>query len=97
MEKICPIIESIKMIGTKHRLIIIRMLKDGEKSFNEMKKLCKMSSKTLSINLKYLVECEIVNKRSEGNKNIYFLTQKGKEITPILEMIGEWGKKWKIC
>ncbi|MBU5688388.1 MAG: helix-turn-helix transcriptional regulator [Candidatus Aenigmarchaeota archaeon] len=97
MKKICPIIESIKIIGTKPRLTIIRHLAESEKSFNELRQVCDMSSKTLSINIKYLLKENIISLKKEKNKHIYILTKKGSELLPILKMIGNWGKKWKIC
>jgi len=97
MQKICPIVESIKIVGTKPRLMIIRHLAEGEKSFNDLRKICDMSSKTLSLNLKYLLQQNIVSIKVQGNKHIYFLTKKGSELLPILQMIGNWGKKWKVC
>lgn len=97
MKKICPIVESIKIIGTKPRLVIIRYLNKNEFSFNEMRKLCDISSRTLSLNLKFLMKNKIVGMKTTKNKNIYFLTKKGKEILPILDAIGRWGKKWRVC
>ncbi|MBU5689657.1 MAG: helix-turn-helix domain-containing protein [Candidatus Aenigmatarchaeota archaeon] len=97
MKKICPITESIKIIGTKPRLLIIRYLSDSEKSFNDLRRVCMISSRTLSINLKYLLEQKIIDHKSMDNKNIYFLTQKGKELLPIIKKLGNWGLKWKVC
>lgn len=97
MAEICPIVGSIRIIGTKPRLTIIRYLSDGNKCFNDLKRVCKISSKTLSQNLKYLIKVKIVAVKKEKNKHVYFLTKKGEEILPILEMFGKWGKKWKVC
>lgn len=70
---------------------------ESEKSFNELRQVCDMSSKTLSINIKYLLKENIISLKKEKNKHIYILTKKGSELLPILKMIGNWGKKWKIC
>jgi DNA-binding HxlR family transcriptional regulator len=97
MKKLCPIIGSIKIIGTQPRLKIIRHLAEEDKSFNDMRRVCEISSRTLSANIKYLVSQQIINVRKESNKKIYFLTQKGKELLPIIKMLGKWGEKWKVC
>jgi len=97
MKKLCPIIGAIRIIGTQPRLKIIRYLAEGERSFNDMRRVCEISSKTLSINLKYLVSQKIVKVKRESNKKIYFLSEKGKELLPIIKMLGRWGKKWKVC
>lgn len=91
----CPIVESISIIGTKPRLLIIRYLgSSGELGFNDLKKLCSLSSRTLSLNLKFLSSKGIVDVRESKNRRLYFLTKKGIDILPALQEIGDWCKKW---
>lgn len=102
MAELCAITESIKVIGTKPRLLIVRNL-DGNASrnknelgFNELKKLCELSSRTLALNLGFLVKRRIVQVREEKNRRFYSLTKGGAELSPILNEVGKWGKKWSI-
>lgn len=102
MAELCAITESIKVMGTKPRLLIVRNL-DGNASrnknelgFNELKKLCELSSRTLALNLGFLVKRGIVRVREEKNRRFYSLTDRGEELLPILMDIGKWGKKWDI-
>ncbi len=102
MPKLCPTTESIKVIGTLSRLLIIRYLDGNGHSrkngagFNELKKMCKLSSRTLALNLKFLVKKRIVEVSKSKNRSHYSLTDRGGELIPILENIGRWGNKWDI-
>jgi len=88
--------ESIKIIGTKPRLLIIRYLEGREMGFNQLKRECSLSSRTLALNLKFLLRKGIVSAREEKNRRFYTLTKKGREMVPILHEIGRWGEKWDI-
>jgi DNA-binding HxlR family transcriptional regulator len=55
MADVCPIVESIKIIGSKPRLLILRNLDGKEMGFNELKRVSKLSSRTLSLNLQFLL------------------------------------------
>jgi len=102
MPKLCPTTESIKVIGTMSRLLIIRHLDgdgfsaEGGVGFNQLKKVCKLSSRTLALNLEFLRKREIVSMNKVKNRSYYSLTKRGKELVPILEGIGRWGNKWNI-
>jgi DNA-binding HxlR family transcriptional regulator len=96
MADVCPIVESIKIIGSKPRLLILRHLDGKEMGFNELKRMSKLSSRTLSLNLQFLLSKGVIRKETNGNRVKYSLTQKGKEFYPIIAEIGKWGNKWKI-
>lgn len=98
--EVCPVVEAIKAIGTKWKLITIRYLLDRPKGFNELKKLTKASSRTLSRTFHHLINQDIVERKILQSSPIsvqYSLTKKGKDLNKILEQIGIWSKKWKIC
>ncbi|MBU5537359.1 MAG: helix-turn-helix domain-containing protein [Candidatus Aenigmatarchaeota archaeon] len=96
MSNICPIVESIKIIGSKPRLLILRYLDGKSMGFNQLKRESGLSSRTLSLNLKFLLQHGIIEKNVNGNKSNYSLTRKGKNLYPIIAEIGKWGSKWKI-
>ncbi len=91
----CPISSALDIIGDKWSLLIIRdMLFSGKKTYGEFGKSSeKIATNILSNRLTKLEELEIISKgKMEGNKktNIYSLTQKGKELLPILMEIAQW-------
>jgi DNA-binding HxlR family transcriptional regulator len=63
-----------------------------------MKALKPISSKTLSSKLKELGNCGIVKKEvfSETPTLVqYSLTEKGNQLTPILDGMAQWTLKWR--
>lgn len=91
----CPIIETIEKFCSKPKLLIIRLLSNESLNFNRLKNLSKLSSKTLSSNIKFLKKEKIVKYEKVGNKKVYFLTKKGKELALVIEKFGKWNLKWK--
>ncbi len=68
--------------------------------FNEMKKyIWEISYKTLSSTLKELETDELVHREEYPQippKVEYSLTERGKSLIPILDMMCEWGEKHKL-
>ncbi|AWR96766.1 ArsR family transcriptional regulator [Acidianus sulfidivorans JP7] len=96
-EVICPIVEAINAVGTEARLLVLRYLFDGDKGFNELLRLTKLSSKTLSTTLKYLEEKKIIKRNVVSTrpfKVMYSLTEKGKDLKPVFDDLRKWGQKW---
>ncbi|QIW23623.1 transcriptional regulator [Sulfolobus sp. S-194] len=98
MEKqnICPIVETIKVIGSEAKLLVLRYLFDGSKGFNELQRVTKLSSKTLSNTLKDLEEAGIVKRVIISDRPFrvkYELTEKGKELRTLFTEMEKWGTK----
>ncbi|KAB1185035.1 MULTISPECIES: helix-turn-helix domain-containing protein [Haloferax] len=93
----CPIIDSLKQIGSQWRLIVLHDLQDGEKRFNELKRSTGASSRTLSRVLDDLQETGFVNRRLEEDAPVatyYSLTDKGVSLCPVFDEIEEWANEW---
>ncbi len=91
----CPISSALDIIGDKWSLLIIRdMMFAGKRTYGDFNKSSeKIATNILSNRLSMLEELGIINKgKLEGNKksNIYSLTQKGKELLPIILEIAQW-------
>ncbi len=91
----CPISSALDIIGDKWSLLIIRdMMFSGKKTYTEFVNSSeRISTDILSNRLSKLTELELIAKgKMNGNKktNIYSLTQKGKELLPILLEIAQW-------
>ncbi len=98
-ESLCPIVETIKLIGTEPRLIVLRYLFEGPKGFNALLKETGLSSKTLSSTLKFLEEAGIVERRIVSTRPFkveYSLTKMGRELSSLFDVMKEWGEKWVI-
>lgn len=93
----CPIIDSLKQIGSQWRLIVLHDLQDGEQRFNELKRSTGASSRTLSRVLDDLQETGFVNRRLEEDAPVatyYSLTDKGVSLCPVFDEIEEWADEW---
>ncbi len=66
--------------------------------FNELSKSLKpISSKTLSVKLKELVNNEVVEKKIIPSTPVlikYSLSEKGKDLEKVLGSMAEWSIKW---
>lgn len=98
-DKLYPCSTSITMdfIGGKWKTVILFYLKDGCKRYNELRKEMPMvTERTLSIQLKQLeddgVIKRVVHTFKPPLKVEYSLTDFGKSLIPLLEMIAQWGR-----
>lgn len=97
-EIFCPVDATMKLLGQKWNLQIIRALIGGKKRFNELSQAVGgVNARTLSIRLREL-EAEGIIKR-ELLSSIppwveYELTKKGMALNTIIENIAEWGRCW---
>jgi DNA-binding HxlR family transcriptional regulator len=93
----CSVIDSLNLIGSKWRLIVLYDLQEGEKRFNEIKRSTEASSRTLSRVLDDLQETGFVNRRLEEDAPVatyYSLTKKGQSLCPIFDEIEAWSDEW---
>ena len=94
----CPIVSAIREIGSKWNLIIIRYLMTRSMGFNELLREAKgISSKTLSNNLKTLVNRGIIKREVVAAQSLnvsYSLTEKGIALKEVIDLLGKWGNEW---
>lgn len=90
----CQLLELQYLLGKKWTLPILVDFREGNKSFNEIKKSAKniVNSTLLSKMLKELVNYNIL-KKVENGKLRYELTEEGKEFVDILVQLKEWAGK----
>ena len=92
----CPISSTLDVVGDKWSLLIIRdMLVKQKKTFKEISDSDeKIVPSILSARLKLLESYKLIFKtKVPDNKkeNIYFLTEKGISLTPIIIEFSLWG------
>lgn len=82
------------IIGSRWKLVIIELLRGGTKRYGELKRLMPLISEKVLINeLKSLVELELIERKSYPEvppKVEYCITEKGKMIFPVIDVITEW-------
>ncbi len=95
----CPKYESAaELLGKKWTGLIIRVLLGGPKRFKEMKEqIPDMSDKMLTDRMKELEATDIVKRNVYPEMPVrieYELTDKGRDLEPVIQSIQNWGEKW---
>lgn len=105
MEKvkvICEMEVTLKMIGGKYKPLILEyLIRDGTKRFNEiLHYVSHISQRTLTTQLRELENDGLIFRKVYAEvppKVEYSITDKGRSLEAILELMCEWGEKtWKI-
>lgn len=94
----CPMEHAMNQIAGKWKLVILWHIYDHEViRYGDLQRLCdKISHKMLSNQLKELVTDGIIHKEIYQQippKVEYSLTELGKTIIPIMDLLYQWGSK----
>lgn len=95
----CPVIKTLEEIGSRWRMTVIHVLREGDLRFNELKRATDANSQTLSRVLEDLEEKGYVKRRVDEGSPVavyYSLTPKGEELLSAFDEIFEWGVKWMV-
>lgn len=92
---------TLSLINGKYKMTILyTLMRFGVVRFNEMKKyIGSISYKTLSSTLKELEADKLVDRREYHQippKVEYRLTERGKSLIPILDMMCDWGEQNRL-
>lgn len=96
----CSITYTLSIVGGKWKwLILYRLFENGTQRYGELKRsLPAITHKMLSQQLKELEEEALLHRREYHQlppKVEYSLTEKGKTLIPILQLMSEWGENNK--
>lgn len=95
----CPIETTLKMLGCKWKVLIIRELLSGTKRFGELKKsVVGITQKVLTSKLREMEELGLLERKIYPQippKVEYTLTDIGYSLRPVLESLKSWGKDYK--
>jgi DNA-binding HxlR family transcriptional regulator len=91
-------VEAIRRVGIECRLVIVIQLLLRPMRFNELLRIgIGIDPKTLSRVLKYLMDEGIIRREVLGTQPLsvqYSLTEKGKELKPVVDSLNAWGERW---
>lgn len=91
----CPVARTLDIIGDRWTMIVIRDLFMGLTRFAELRQRSPgMPPKVLSARLKTLLEADIVERKIYSQHPLraeYHLTDKGRDLLPVVLAIGKWG------
>ncbi len=94
-KKLCPMVEAVRVIGGKWKLLIIYYLRSAKQRYSQLwRQMPTITSKMLAQQLRELVRDGIVTRRVYPVvplKVEYSLTAKGRALLPILDSLTTWG------
>jgi len=93
----CPIAQAAQILTERWTPLVLRELILGSTRFNDLRRgVPLMSSSLLSQRLKFLEQAGVIERRPapSGRGFEYHLTDAGRELQPLIMMMGEWGARW---
>jgi len=91
----CPLAQATQLLCERWTLIVVREFIAGSTRFSELQKgVPTMSPTLLSTRIKQLIKAGVITKHGDKGQYSYQLTKAGKELQPIVELLGAWGHKW---
>ncbi|VVN40379.1 putative HTH-type transcriptional regulator [Pseudomonas fluorescens] len=93
----CPVARTLEAIGDRWSLMIIRDAFDNIRRFSEFQKSLGVAKNILASRLKTLVEVGVfdIQPASDGSAyKEYVLTDKGREIFPVVVCMRQWGERF---
>jgi DNA-binding HxlR family transcriptional regulator len=93
----CPVARSLDTIGEWWSLLIVRDALIGTRRFSDFQKSLGLAKNVLSARLKKLVARGVMEQvpASDGSAyQEYVLTQKGRELFPIVIALRQWGETY---
>src|ERR1700723_1284333 len=96
-DNLCPVARSLDTIGEWWSLLIVRDALIGTRRFSDFQKSLGLAKNVLTARLKKLVACGIMQQvpASDGSAyREYALTQKGRELFPVIVALRQWGESY---
>lgn len=93
----CPLSRVTAVLGDHCSLLIIRDLLTGPKRFKDLSDSLPISTRTLTLKLKKLEECELITRKSFLEKPPrveYALTREGRGLKNVISAMMHYGEKY---
>ena len=93
----CPVAKASEVVAERWTPLVIREMIAGSSRFSDIQRgVPLMSSSLLSRRLRDLEQAGIIERvQGEGSRSTeYALTEAGRELRPVIEMLGVWGQRW---
>ena len=93
----CALPAALEAVGERWSFLILRAVFNGLHHFEEFQSTLGIARNILSNRLGRLVEHEILKREpdpSDRRKVAYSLTDKGRELLPVLIALRQWGERW---
>jgi DNA-binding HxlR family transcriptional regulator len=93
----CSIARASQLLGDGWTIMLLRELFWGASRYEDFQTNTGIASNVLAVRLKRLVDAEVVSKQpveGDGRRFDYVLTQRGRELFPLLMGVMAWGDKY---
>jgi DNA-binding HxlR family transcriptional regulator len=93
----CSIAAAVEVVGERWSFLILRGAFNGLHHFEEFQSTLGIARNILSNRLTRLVEHDILKRDpdpADRRRVAYRLTEKGKELLPVLISLRQWGERW---
>jgi len=95
----CSVGRTVELVGQPWVVLILREVVWGVRRFSEMQEHMGVSKSVLSARLDHLVEHGVLERRDyqepgQRRRFEYYLTEKGKDLYPVLSALRQWGDKY---
>ncbi len=94
----CPMEIGLNVLSGKWKLKILWQISKGAVRFNELqRRLGKITTKTLTQQLRELEDQKIIQRTENPPKVEYALTELGESICPVLKSLCDWGTNYQVA
>jgi DNA-binding HxlR family transcriptional regulator len=93
----CGIAAALEVVGERWSFLILRASFNGIQHFEEFQSALGIARNILSSRLARLVEHGILQRNpdpADRRRVAYRLTEKGRELLPVLVSLRQWGERW---
>ncbi len=94
----CPVACVLDVLGDKWTLLVVRDIFFGKHTFKELQdSVERIPSNILADRLKRLQEQELIRRelyQERPKRYAYYLTEKGKDLGPVMKSLVEWSNKY---
>lgn len=93
----CSIARTLEQVGSWWSLLIVRDAMMGARRFKHFERSLGIAKNTLAKRLNQLVEVGILERVAAADGSAYdeyALTQRGRELAPVMIALAQWGDKW---
>lgn len=94
----CSIARALEVVGERWTLLIVRELLRKPHRFSELERRLSVSKKVLTGRLDRLVDFQVAEAVSIAESNewkLYRLTDKGRDLFPVISALMAWGDKYE--
>src|SRR5262249_51333560 len=90
----CPVAKAAEVFAERWTPLVVRELLAGSAHFNDLHRGIPLMSRTLlSQRLKQLEGLGVVTRTRGARGSEYGLTEAGRELAPLVQLLGEWGQR----